>query len=169
MVSAQDEALIEASRTGVSVTLPEPAKDIAAQIRALRDPDHPKRAVFLCRGNRADREMTHGLYVAERDEGTLVTASLETAEMFLAADCITDADLAILLGYPEDKASVMASPDPEIVQAVDAQGCVIFEALASRANLGLTIAAAEAQKPSGGLVVVNTMLSVTRRRIQERG
>lgn len=157
---------ITASRIGVSVTLPEPERDIDAQLRALIDPDHPKHAVFLARGNRlGQRTLPDGIFVEERREGTLITDSATLALAFRQTEHITDAEIAFLLGYPEAKADVMQSDDGVVVQALDKDGNVVMEAATSSLRLTLTKDAVEAQTPLGGRCIVTTPQAALARRI----
>lgn len=155
-----------ASRIGVINTVPELERDIDAQLRALADPDHPKRAVFLARGNSlGNRELPKWLFVHRRPEGTLVTDCAALADTFRELEFVTDEDLAALLGYPECKADILLGDEGCIVQALDAEGCVIFEAACSRRKIDATIAAADAQVPAGGRRVVTTPAEAIARRV----
>ena len=168
MASSEEtiEMLVLASRIGVSATIPEPEKDIDAQLRALQDRKHPKVAVFLARGNRiGDRRIASSVQVITRAEGTLLTTDKKRARYFASRPMITDDDLAFLLGYPETKADVLASGDGIVVQARDADGCVITEAFASRERVSETIRALESHVPFCGRVEVLTPSAALTRRI----
>jgi hypothetical protein len=155
-----------ASRIGVSITVPELERDIDAQILALADDDHPKRAVFLARGNAiGDRKLPSGLFVEGRREGTLITTDPAMALYFRNAEYVTDFDLAAMLSYPEAKADVLLSDEGVVVQAMSADGCVIYEAAASPARHLETVAVAQSQMPTGGKVVVTTPQAALHRRI----
>lgn len=158
-------ALVLASRIGVSVTIPEPERDIDAQLRALQDRQHPKVAVFLARGNRlGNRRIAPAVRVLARAEGTLLTTDRKRAKFFATRPMITDDDLAFLLGYPEAKADVIASGDGIVVQAQDANGCVITEAFASSKRVSETIRALESHVPFCGRLKVLTLADALARR-----
>jgi hypothetical protein len=120
-----DECL-ERSRSGVSITIPEPQCDIDAQLGALLKPDHPKDCVFLALGN--DRgDFPANVFVERRPEGSLLTIDAAKAETFRSADKVTDAMLAKLLDYPCTKTELMDLERVFAVQARDAAGNVIYE------------------------------------------
>jgi len=160
------QQLTTASRFGVSVTIPELESDIDAQIRALADPNHPKHCVFLARGNvLGNRKLPDGLFVETRREGTLVTDNRHIAQAFKLAEFITDGFIAEMLGYPESKADVLLTDDGLVVQALDKDGNVIFEAACSQAKIAETIAAANAQVTEGGKVDVKSPYHALSRRL----
>lgn len=164
MITHQE--LIAASRRGVSATLPELDRDIDAQLRALADPDHPKRAVFLARGNDLGcRKLPAGLFVERRAEGTLVTDCANLAHHFRDLEFVTDAHLAEILGYPEVKADVLEAGDGYVVQALDRDGCVIFECAVTYRGLYSGMGAASEQVPADGRLEVTTIQSALSRRI----
>lgn len=148
------EILAEASRWGVSLTLPELESDIDAQIRCLIDPEHVKQCVFLARGNSlGGRKLPGGIFVETRPEGTLLTDSAAIAAAYRNLEWITDTMIAEILGYPESKSDLMMRDDVTVIQALDAQKAVIFEAAASIRRMNETIAVAAAQMPFGGQVI----------------
>jgi hypothetical protein len=156
-----------ASRYGVTVTIPELECDIDAQIAALLDPDHPKEAVFLARGNSlGNRKLPPWIFVECRAEGTLLTNRAHVAASFQAAEPLTDDLLAAILGYPESKADLIGRGDPLVAQALDAKGCVVFEAGCSKAGLDAALAAAAEQVPEGGCVHMTTVEDALGRRIR---
>lgn len=164
---ASREILELASEFGVSRTLPELEQDIDAQLEALYDPDHPKRAVFLARENHlADRKIPRGITVEQRPEGTLITNSIQIALIYRALEIVTDADLAAILGYPETKADVMRAGHGNVVQALDSRDRVIFEAAASPIGLDATICAAIEQMPEGGRIHIDTIEHALARRLK---
>jgi hypothetical protein len=154
-----------ASRIGVSDTIREPARDIEAQLRALNDPRHPKTAVFLARGTPlGTRRLAANVRVITRAEGTLLTTDKKRADYYRAQATVTDDDLAHLLGYPETKADVLAQGEGIVVQARDAHGCVITEALASPHRASETMRALEQHVPfCGQLIVLTPAAALTRR------
>lgn len=156
-----------ANRFGVSVTIPELECDIDAQIRALIDPEHPKMCVFLAPGNSIGaRKLPSWIFVEKRPEGILLTDSASVAATFRTIEWITDELLAALLGYPETKADVLDAGEGRVVQALDKDGCVVFEAATSRFHLDETKAAAQSQVPQGGSVHVTTAEAAIARRFR---
>ncbi len=154
-----------ASRIGVSTTVPEPERDIDAQIRALVDPAHPKTTVFLAVGNSlGERRIDPMIRVVERREGVLLTSDNRIARAFAAKPAITDDDLAEFLGYPESKADVLARGGGLVVQARDVDGYVVTEAFASSARVGETIRALAPHVPLfGQLKILTSMAALARR------
>lgn len=160
------ELLKAGSRIGVSVTIPELEKDIDAQLVCLCDPEHPKTAVFLARGNSlGDRKLPPGIFVESRAEGTLVTDSANLAAMYRLEDHITDELLAAMLCYPQAKADVMEYGEGLVVQAVDKAGCVIFECAVSQDFIQAALGEAERQLPPGGHTAVVSPQAALARRI----
>jgi hypothetical protein len=119
--------------TPLSPTAPEPLCDIRAQVAALRDPAHPKRAVWVSYSNPVAMpldcddwikpfHMPHvgTLYASEHDCGRL-------------ADDPSEEMLSIILDYIEPKSGIIAQPAVwwPVVQARDAQDCVVWEQLSS--------------------------------------
>lgn len=155
-----------ASEFGVSKTLPELKGDIDAQMKALLDPDHPKQAVFLARGQELPNwTIPAGIFVETRPEGTLITDSALLAAAFSTAEVLTDAHLAEILGYPVSKAEVMRAGGGAVVQAIDENGYVVFEAATTQDLLKTTMEAAENQVPMGGHVCVTTIEAAIARRM----
>lgn len=158
--------LVLASRIGVSRTVPEPERDVDAQLRALHDHTHPKVAVFLARGNRiGGRRIARRVQVKIRAEGTLLTTAEWRARFFASRPFITDDDIALLLGYPEAKADVIASGGGVVVQARDVNGCVITEAFASHQRAHETIDVLNTHVSFCGRLEVLTPLAAIARRL----
>lgn len=160
------QVLIAASRLGVSSTIPELECDIDAQLKLLMDPDHPKNAVFLCRGQPTPGwTIPNWIFVERRAEGTLITDSAALAATYRLADFVTDDLLAAILCYPEPKADAMESGDALVVQTIDKAGCVVFEAACSQGYVQATLDEAERQCPLGGHTAVISPQSALARRI----
>lgn len=159
------ESLVCEART--SPTFPEPLRDILAQLRALRDKDHPKKTVFIAAGTTVPREAINGLYTVERDEGVFVTTDFHLWNWLRTIDIITDTDIARILGYPEPKSVAIEANARMIIQALDADGCVVFEAGCSDRARDITIEAARKQIPDGGRLSITNVASVLERRIAE--
>lgn len=156
------------SRWTVSATSPEPASDLEAQIAALRDPQHPKLAVFVAAGNENEiPPLPRDVYVARRREGTLLTTDPGLATLYAQSPHVTDADVARLLGYPETKADVIARGNPVVVQARDAQERVVTEACATLANVKVTCDALHTHVPKGGRLVILSVLEALQRRARK--
>ncbi len=135
---------------GVVPSAPEPAGDIAAQARALRDPKHPKDAMFVANGTAHPKGLTGGVQAIRRPEGTLLTTNADKAKQYRSARPLRDSDVGKMLGYSETKASAVASGQPVTVQARDKRGNVVAEQVASPAGHGAALKAVGAQVPKGG-------------------
>lgn len=117
--------------TLISPTEAEPLCDIAAQISALFDPLHPKRAVWISDG-------TEFVMVEDADldsltlpgKGTLYASAHDCGRL---ADDPSEELLAALLDYTEPKSGIIAQPAVwwPVVQARDRAGCVVWEQIAS--------------------------------------
>jgi len=150
------------------IPVPEPPRDIEAQLLATVDSDHPKRACFCVPLDQHLIPPSIDAYVVRRPEGTLVTLHRQLADAFKqAAD---DTTLAWLLGYPEAKPVIakrcngMDLNRMRVVQARDAEGNVITEAGASPWGFLETCDALAAHVPEGGqLAVLLPVMSITRR------
>lgn len=148
--------------------VPEPAGDIEAQLLAALDPDHPKRACFCVPQDAHIVPRSLDAYIIDRPEGTLVTLHKQLAEAFeRSADDVT---MAWLLGYPEDKMTVVErchgrpAIEARAVQARDESEHVVTEAFCSPLGFLMTVAAIERHVPEGGrLVVLDPVLAITRR------
>jgi hypothetical protein len=153
---------------------PEPAGDIKAQLSAVLNPAHPKRACFLVPEDMT--QIPHGLsaIVVARAEGVLVTQDRWRADAFSSAFNQTDSfdrTMAALLGYPEAKPDVVVACDrrpftlARAVQARDKDGHVVTEACCSPGRLEETQEALKPHVPEGGKLVVVTPLEALARRI----
>lgn len=153
--------------------VPEPAADLVAQLAAVVDPEHPKRAMLVVPGNAVPAELPDHVYVCARVEGTLITGSAIIASLFdhvpTMNGALDDASMASILGYPEDKSEVIQNCAGDLtralaVQARDAAGNVVTEAFASPPGLFRTATALTGHVPSGGyLVTLTPAASITRR------
>ncbi|MGO8915288.1 MAG: hypothetical protein ACLQJR_05220 [Stellaceae bacterium] len=154
---------------------PEPRAHIAAQIRAMADPQHVKDAVFVARGNEAaiPRRLPRGVHAVERREGVLLTTNLAKARAFARKPAVDDRDLAQLLGLPESKGDVMAAAlrgDAVTThEAHDARGRTIAEALSSGRRSHETAAAIGAQVPAGGRLVSDSIHNYAARKAPRFG
>ena len=129
--------------TLISPTAPEPLCDIRAQLAALRDPAHPKRAVWLARGTTIPIPL--GLVdvcAVSVAGGTLFAREWDDCQRL--ADDPSDEMLATILDYIEPKSGIIAQPAVwwPVVQARDAQGCVVWEQLSSWQHVGRATARA---------------------------
>jgi hypothetical protein len=163
--------------------IPEPAGDIRAQLRAVIDPEHPKRACFATRENYGialplDADADVETYSDKRREGCLFTIDAALAKAFRAAPAEPEAEfdraMAAILGYPEAKPDVLLACQgrlftlARVVQARTAEDWVVHEALTSPAMLGYTTEELQNHVPSGGRLVVLTPADVIRRRLALR-
>lgn len=148
--------------------VPEPPRDIEAQLRATIDVDHPKRACFCVPADQHLIPSSIDAHVVQRAEGTLVTLHRRLAEAFQrSAD---DTTMAWLLGYPESKPVVVERCGGQhvtrarAVQARDADGAVITEAYASPFGFLETCMAMQSHVPEGGqLAILLPFESISRR------
>ena len=148
--------------------VPEPPRDIEAQLRAALDVDHPKPACFCVPLDQHLIPSTIDAFVVERPEGTLVTLHRRLAEAFKkSAD---DTTMAWVLGYPEAKPVVAERccgdhvNRARAVQARDPDGCVITEAFASPAGFLETCAEIARHVPDGGeLAILMPIMAISRR------
>jgi hypothetical protein len=156
----------------------EPEGDIRAQLRAMLDPDHPKRAVFVVPEDRERALMTRGpvvgLMIESRPEGTLLTKGDQLATAFLCAPADEvgfDRVMAKILGLPQTKQEVFLACEgrpmarARIVQACDADGWVVTEAAAGPGQLATTSEALQKHVPPGGGIRVMTPIEALGRRL----
>jgi hypothetical protein len=151
---------------GVTPSSREPACDILAQIRALLDPSHPKDAIFIAAGNEGEvpDRLDPSITVVFRLEGSLLTINRVKAQLFQSKQYLADADLAEILGFPENKVDAVASGAAIAIQARDADGNVVAEAVTSPEMAGTTEKAMRAQVPIGGSLVSLSVLALQIRR-----
>ncbi len=142
----------------LSVTVPEPLKDIQAQIDALMDPNHPKRAVFIPSSN---------AIVVSRQEGTLITTNFPLAEMFATVGALTDDLVGLILDYPCKKRDAIAAGDGVILQVRDGNGAVVIECCVSVSRLQEAKNHFEMHGPFNGTMVVLSPDEVIKRRMAE--
>ena len=121
---------------------------------ALRDPSHPKDAVWIARGT--GMPGSSGLTVVEVEAGRLLTSNDEKARRILASP--TDDDLADILDYTDPKSRVIG--EPVVVQAVNRDGFVILEMGCSRQMVDRGI---EVASTYGTVRVTNLVEALCRR------
>jgi hypothetical protein len=149
--------------TLISPTAPEPLCDIRAQLAALGDPAHPKRAVWVARGTTIPIPL--GLVdvcAVSVAGGTLFARDWEDCQYLL--DDPSDETLATILGYIEPKSEIIAQPAVwwPVVQARNVQGCVVWEQLSSWQRVAQTTERARLY----GRLAVCTMDECTQRRVR---
>lgn len=154
-------------------TIPEPASDIAAQLREMHNPDSTRDAVFVSKGGTIPPGAAGpGVLFAQRPEGTLITTNRQKAEAFRGAREINDDLMAQLLGHPQSKTDVMndvaQGKSAFVVQAFDKQGNVVAESTATQDGLQATIDAVKKQAPDAE-IRVNSPEDVARRREEQTG
>jgi hypothetical protein len=140
----------------ISLSSPEPLCDVAAQVRALLDPAHPKDAVWLARGT-----VVPGGIDAERvdlPEGVLFTTNQAKARYLRMFP--TDEALALVLGYLEPKSTVVCPA--VVVRAADEEGSIITEMACNAARID----AATAMLMSHGRVSITDVHSSLARRAE---
>lgn len=152
--------------------IPEPPRDIRAQIDAVLDPSHPKRAIFMVPADAKFLPYVYDAHIVERPEGTLLTTDAELAALFAAS--ADDRTMATILGYPEAKPDVVerCGGNPALiaraVQARDAAGNVITETFTSPPGLKRAVEALREHAPPGGELVVLTPIAAIARRVALR-
>ena len=157
--------------------VPEPKGDIQAQLRAVLDPEHPKRACFVVPQDYAGAGhfcIDKG-FMEERHEGRLFTCHKAQALAFRQAprypEAAFDAAMAEILGYPEAKPDVMMRcggglfGGAQVVQARDGDAWVIHEALTSPAMLECTTQELQRHVPPEGVLMVLTPVKALERRL----
>jgi len=158
------------------IPTPEPVRDIRAQIAAVLDPAHPKRACFLVPEDFQSIRHDHrdDVYLKARPEGALLTMDLGLITVFQTAPSDQDGfdrAMAEILGYPEAKPDVVTACEgkpfarAKVVQARDKDGSVITEACCSPGWLEVTQDTLRSHVTQGGSLVVLTPLEVLGRRI----
>lgn len=149
-------------------TVPEPARNIDAQIRAMLHPESSKDAVFLAPGT-PEPERRGVWHRVERPEGVLLTTNAAKAGVFAGVKELNDHTLALLLDYPESKTDVLrAGGHPVVVQAVAPDGGIVYEAAASeRRQRQAVMIAWEALRGIGGSVRTTTLKDAIDTRAKE--
>lgn len=138
----------------ISESDPEPLCDVVAQLAALRDPAHPKGAVWLAKGTPVPE--TDGLTVVHHGAGTLITDDIDKAWRFLKNP--SNETLADLLDYPMAKADLA---EPVIVlQALAPDGAVVYEAGVAP---GLFRRAVDVARRYGAVRAVSLEMALSRR------
>jgi len=154
----------------------EPAGDIRAQLAAVMDPDHPKRACFVVPEDAGQVPYVLNAYIEARPEGVLVTRDLGLALLF--RDVLADTDafdrrMALILGYPEAKPDVVAACDGNplhawAAQARDAGGNVVQECFVTPDGARAACDALWQHVPVGGELVMLRPADAIWRRVMLR-
>lgn len=145
---------------------PEPKCDILAQVRAMLDPRHPKKAVFLCPYNDVPI-VPPDVERITRPEGTLLTRDPELARLF-AEGPRDDMTMATILGYPEDKGTALRKGVAWVLQACDAWENVITEAVCSEEGFDATFEALRQHGPIRPLTPLAAQIRRIRLRLAEK-
>lgn len=147
----------------------EPSCDVRAQIAALVDIKHPKKAVFLVPENRLDIPVdTDGVVERyDRLEGTLLTNDPVRIELFKAR--VDDVAMAWILGYPQDKAAVVKACNGDPLRAIAVQartpdGAIVTEVFVSPAR----VEGAKEHLAAHGMIVTLTATEAIARRLSLR-
>lgn len=131
-------------------SLPEPMRDVAAQVDAMLNPRSSKDAVFLSPGTPEPASLPASVHRIVRDEGVLLTTNDQKAWLFRSLSELADGHMALLLDYPQSKTEVERDGgEPVVVQGIGRNGGVVYEAAASRGQLQRTARAAQAAVPDG--------------------
>lgn len=148
--------------------VPEPVCDINAQVAAMLDGGHPKRAVLVVPGNAVPS--VDVAFRIERAAGTLLTNDRARADAFVEGHADEGA-MAWILGYPQDKTAIMVECGnnamflARAVQARDEQGSVVTEAFAAPSGLAMTQEVIGEHVPAGGGLMVLTPVDAIVRRV----
>ncbi len=94
-----------------------------------------------------------------------MTTDRGLANCFAEAPAITDDDLAVILGYPQSKSEIHGASDCRVVQAIDRDGNVIFEAATSPERFAETQREAERHLTDNGLIRICSLADALQRRI----
>lgn len=169
-------ALDFSEKSKVVTPEPEPPGDIRAQLAAVLDPNHPKRAAFLVPEDAANLRIPDdgiaGLHVVRREEGVIVTTDRMLAELFeQRAD---DATMALILGYPESKDKLVercrkpVHKHARAVQARDKDGHVVTECFCSPLMFLRTCEVIARHVPRDGELLIMSPIAAIARRIAMR-
>lgn len=127
----------ESGVTAITPTECEPLCDIKAQLRALMDPDHPKRAVWLslCNAQKFDLMLCPGLRRLDLEAGTLYASEHDCGRLM---DDPSEETLSQILDYTEAKSGIQHQSAAwwPVVQARDAERHVVWEQVASWGRVG---------------------------------
>lgn len=170
----QVQAAVQQSEEGVAPSTPEPAQDIRAQIDALADPASGRDAVFIADGDAGaaglgdSRGLPAGAQeVYRKGVGTLLTTNPAKAREFRSKK-LTDAKMAQILGYSEDKATALATgQEPTVVQAQTPDGAVAAEQIVSRRGVPAAKKAVAKQASKGAKVVATSVAAAQARRAEQ--
>lgn len=124
----------EVAVTAITPTEQEPLCDIKAQFKALIDPDHPRRAVWVSSENQLPLTPP-GLCRVDLDAGTLYASEHDCGRLM---DDPSEEMLADILGYTEAKSGILRQTAAwlPVVRARDAEGHVVWEQVASWGRIG---------------------------------
>lgn len=153
-------------------TEPEPLCDVQAQLAALRDPAHPKRAVWVSACSPSLRENPNPGASRGNGENPDACALVLPAGTLYGEDAVLaalerrpdDATLARLLDYVEPK-SALGSGCLPVVQALDKNGFVILEMVSSWQRVGEAKARAQCYAVGGTVRIVSMQACLERRRL----
>lgn len=144
-------------------TQPESAADINAQLSAMVNPTSKKQAVWIAgdeakynsRPNKAteitvDGQLAFSAFIPGR--GTIVSTSRKIVDEVVASKA-SDEAIGIALGYSNVKSQSFRGGGPLLVaRALDADGNVVSEELASEGTIDAAMEAARGLMPEGGSV-----------------
>lgn len=151
--------------TQITLTEREPRCDIEAQFRALIDPDHPKRAVWISLGTPihvlAQFAVADGVYRLDTHWGTFFGSEHACGRL---EDEPTEEMLSKLLDYTEPKSWILLAPALwyPVVQARDDKDCVVWEQVSSWERLTQAIERARLY----GTLEIMTIGETHRRRLR---
>lgn len=124
----------------ISSTIPEPTVDIAAQVAAMLDDAHPKKAVWVSAGSGCP-ELPEYVHRLPLFSGTLLARDESDCERL--RDDPRDETLAFILGYIEPKSAIVGNPivvqarkDSAVVLDMACSLCRVTEAMDTAERYG---------------------------------
>lgn len=163
----QVQQAVQQSEQGVAPSTPEPAADVQAQVDAMVDPASGRDAVFVAEGAPAPAAPKGVQQVYRKGVGTLLTTNKAKAAEFRSKK-LTDAKMAQILGYSEDKADVLRTgEEPVVVQAKTPKGAVAAEQVATRRGVPAAKKAVAKQASKGAKVIETSVAAAQARRAEQ--
>jgi len=144
----------------ISQVFPEPIRDIEAQVDALHC--GLKRSVYTAPNT--PFIPSHSISI-QRPEGILSTTEEHFARYWNDASEVSDDDIAIILGYPEAKSQIV---NPVVLQARDGNDRVVMECGVSFKNILPHSEVIARYVPTGGRLVIASVLEALQRRAELR-
>lgn len=129
----------------VAETMPEPAADIAAQVKSVASGEKPAVWVPANALDTIPAKLPKGVFRVDRPEGTILTKSAKIRAWAKSAKAISEADLADKLGYTQTKSDVVASGEPPVTVRVTRGKNVVHEEVSTPSQADATRAKLQKQ------------------------